>query len=130
MPIVVNKPNLYVVLTRRGRTVESFLQEMGVNDREALEKTLTILESHYNVTEDFIKQAFSLFRKTKQKNLKQKVIEKNSSEDADAPMTHSQDEEIPRVAKDDTPRPAAKKVKSTARPRRKKKMAPKSDTGK
>ena len=60
MTIEVKKPDLLAVINRRGRTLEEFLAELGVSDRKTLDRKISLLKSHYTVSDTFIKQAYLL----------------------------------------------------------------------
>lgn len=57
MAIEVTKPDLYVVLKKRRRSVETMLKDHNVNSKESLDTLVRVLEVEYLISNRFLEEA-------------------------------------------------------------------------
>lgn len=71
---VPEKPDLLDVILRRRRTVENYLENLGVSDEKTLTETLKSLSQEYSISNEFISKARN-YIKTLAKKEKEPITE-------------------------------------------------------
>jgi len=81
MAIEVGKPDYYVVLKKRRRTVSDFLAQHDINTRKKLNELIQFLEKEHLVTDVFRKEAEKYLAKVELETKQKKVDKKPELEE-------------------------------------------------